>query len=138
MKISNLSRRDFGKLSMAAFGGLLAGTLAGPRRLFADEKNESAEKHACCGLNECKGEAADGKNECAGMGSCSTTTAHGCNGQNDCKNQGNTAENDCKGKGGCAVPIKGDAWKTARANFEKRMTAANKTFGKAPESCGGK
>ncbi len=136
MKVSNLSRRDFSKLSLAAFSGLLAGTRAGFGKLFADEMKESAEKHSCCGLNECKGESADGKNDCAGMGTCATTKAHGCNGKNECKNQGNTAENDCKGKGGCAVPIKGDGWKAARANFEKRMTAAGKKFGDAPESCG--
>jgi hypothetical protein len=135
MKISNLSRRDFGKLSLAAFGGLLAGSLAKPGRLFADDM-ETAEKHACCGLNECKGESADGKNECAGMGSCATTKAHGCNGKNDCKNQGDTADNDCKGKGSCAVPVKGDAWKKARANFEARMNKAGKKFGPAPDSCG--
>jgi hypothetical protein len=136
MKISNLSRRDFGKLSLAAFGGLLVGSMAKPGRLFAGDMSEGAEKHACCGLNECKGEGAGGKNDCAGTGTCATTKAHGCSGQNDCKNQGQTGENDCKGKGGCAVPVKGDAWKAAREKFEARMTKAGKKFGPAPDSCG--
>lgn len=136
MKKDNLTRRDFGKMSLAAFSGLLAGAAVIPRRLFADNAAAAEDKHACCGLNECGGHGAKGDNKCAGTGTCATTTAHGCSGQNDCKNQGGAGENDCKGKGSCAVPIKGDAWKAARAKFEERMKKAGKDFGKAPDSCG--
>ena len=34
------------------------------------------------------------------------------------------------------MPIKGDAWKKARANYEAAMTKAGKKFGAAPASCG--
>ena len=136
MKKDDVSRRDFGKLTLAAFGGVLAGSMLGGRLLAADEKKEMKEAHACCGLNSCKGNGAGGDNECAGMGKCSTTEAHGCAGSNACKNQGGEGVNDCKGHGGCAVPIKGDAWKKARANFEAAMTKAGKKFGPAPASCG--
>ncbi len=136
MKNDDVSRRDFGRLTLAAFGGVLAGSLLGGRVLAADEKAEAKDAHACCGLNTCKGHGADAKNECAGMGNCATTEAHSCQGHNACKNQGGTGQNDCKGKGSCAVPIKGDAWKKARANFEAAMTEAGKKFGPAPASCG--
>lgn len=137
MKKENVSRRDFGKLALAAFGGVLAGSALGGSVLSADEKKAAAkDAHACCGLNACKGQGADGKNDCAGMGNCSTTEAHGCHGANACKNQGGQGINDCKGKGTCAVPIKGDAWTDARKSFEAAMNKAGKKFGPAPASCG--
>lgn len=137
MKKDDVSRRDFGKLTLAAFGGVLAGSVLGGRMLSAEQHAEKKEAHGCCGLNHsCKGQGADGKNECAGMGSCSTTEAHSCQGHNACKNQGGEGVNDCKGKGSCAVPIKGEAWTKARANFEAAMTKAGKKFGPAPEACG--
>jgi hypothetical protein len=136
MKKEDVSRRDFGKLTLAAFGGVLAGSVLGAGSLFADQHAEKKEAHACCGLNGCKGQGAGGDNECAGMGKCSTTEAHGCAGSNACKNQGGEGVNDCKGKGGCSVPIKGDAWTKARANFEGAMKKADKKFGPAPASCG--
>lgn len=137
MKRDDVSRRDFGKLTLAAFGGVLAGSVLGSKLLAADDKAAAKEAHACCGLNACKGHGADGKNECAGTGNCSTTEAHSCQGKNACKNQGGAGMNDCKGTGSCAVPIKGDSWKQARANFEASMKKAGKKFGPAPASCGG-
>lgn len=139
MKKNDVSRRDFGKLAFAAFGGVVAGSVLGGSLLSADEMKKeaaAAEKHACCGLNACKGQGVGGDNECAGQGKCSTTEAHGCQGANACKNQGGEGINDCKGHGSCAVPIKGDAWKKARANYEAAMTKAGKKFGPAPASCG--
>ena len=135
MKKDNVSRRDFGKLTLAAFGGVLAGSVLGGSLLSADEKEMAKDAHACCGLNACKAQGAGGKNECAGQGSCTTTEAHGCSGSNACKNQGGEGVNECKGHGSCTVPIKGDAWKKARTNFEASMTKAGKKFGPAPASC---
>ena len=136
----DVSRRDFGKLTLAAFGGVLAGSLLSGRTLFADNTAAGAgDKHLCCGLNACKGQGADAKNACAGQGSCHTVEAHGCSGMNDCKGLGggdNPAVNACKGKGGCGVPLSGDGWKKARAGFEASMTKAGKKLGAAPASCG--
>ena len=137
MKNDDVSRRDFGKLALAAFGGVLAGSALSGGLLSADEKAPAkADAHACCGLNACKGQGKDGKNNCAGQGSCATTDAHSCAGANACKNQGGQGINDCKGKGSCSVPIKDDAWKKARANYEAAMKKAGKKFGPAPASCG--
>lgn len=137
MKKDDVSRRDFGKLAMAAFGGVLAGSVLGGSILSADEmkKEAAGDKHACCGLNACKGQGAGGENDCAGQGKCATTEAHGCAGSNACKNQGGEGVNDCKGHGSCAVPIKGDAWKKARSNYEASMKKAGKKFGPAPKEC---
>lgn len=135
MSKKEISRRDFGKLGLAAFSGLAAGAVLKSSRLFAEEE-QAKEMHACCGLNSCKGHGADGKNSCAGTGNCATVEPHGCAGHNSCKNQGGSGENDCKGHGSCNVPIKGDAWKAARTKFEERMKKAGKEFGAAPETCG--
>jgi len=135
-----LNRRDFGKLTLAAFGGVLAGSLAG-ERLLAEEKKAPAadfplkDPHVCCGLNTCKGHGKGASNECAGMGSCATVEAHGCAGTNACKGQGPTGDNACKGQGSCGVPTRGEDWKKARANFEAAMKKAGKKFGAAPKEC---
>jgi hypothetical protein len=127
---NELTRRDFHRLATAAFGGVLAGAIAGcgggDRAAKATTKSDSAATapksptstagtpavagattvalHACRGLNECKGLGKDHKNVCAGQGSCYTVT-HECSEKNDCKYQGGCGGtngfNDCKGKGGC-------------------------------------
>ena len=138
-----LNRRDFGKLTLAAFGGVLAGSLVGERLLAAEKKVEKAaeggfwlkEPHICCVLNTCKGHGKDAKNNCAGMGNCATVAAHGCNGTNACAGQDQTGTNSCKGKGSCGVPVTGDTWKQARGNFEAAMKKAGKKFGAAPKEC---
>jgi hypothetical protein len=131
----DLSRRNFGKLSAAALGGMLAaGSMTGSA--FAlDKKPESPKEgmHVCRGLNACKGQGADGKNDCAGQGACSTVEKHGCKGDNACKNQGgcgeHPGENACKGMGNCHVPLDAKGWKKARANFEAKMKKDGKPFG---------
>ena len=134
----NVSRRDFGKLAVAAFGGVVAGSMLGGSLLSAGEMkaDAKADAHACCGLNACKGQGKGSENACAGQGGCATTEAHGCQGSNACKNQGGEGNNACKGQGSCSVPIKGDGWKKARANYKASMTKAGKKFGAAPASCG--
>ena len=138
-----LSRRDFSKLASAALSGMVAGALltgCDPGAKDAKDKAVAAggAKNACRGLNECKGQGGDGKNGCAGQGTCATTAHHSCGGQNDCKNLGGCGTtpgtNECKGQGGCGVPMShGDAWDRARVAFEARMKATNKTVGAAPK-----
>ena len=130
-------RRGFNKLTVAALGGMVAGTASsvwGAEEKAAEKKKK--EVHVCRGLNSCKGQSADGKNTCAGTGICATAVAHTCAGDNACKGQGGCGampgENDCKTKGKCAVPLMDKAWKTARMRFEARMTKAKKKFGEAP------
>lgn len=146
MDRNELNRRDFHKLTTAAFGGLMAGAavgcsktetenVQGPPKPAATEV-AMADVHVCRGLNTCKGKGIDGKNACAGQGVCATK-AHSCGAQNDCKGQGGCGEtpgeNACKGKGDCAVPLgMGKSWEKARARFEERMKKAGKEFGAAP------
>jgi hypothetical protein len=112
---NELSRRDFHRLASAAFGGVLAGAIAGcgdgDRAAKQTTKSDvsstpAASKagtstagsatgagatlvalHACRGLNECKSQGKDHKNACVGQGNCFTVT-HECSEKNDCKNQG--------------------------------------------------
>jgi hypothetical protein len=121
-----MNRREFNKLLSAAAAGILgAGALAGCKGngKSGDEAKAgvAAEKHACKGLNTCKGKGGcatgdagcAGKNSCKGKGGCATVK-HECKGKNECKTQGGcktaanacAGQNACKGQGGCAVPKK--------------------------------
>ncbi len=160
MSSNELNRRDFHRLSMAAMGGVMAGSLAGcetkpavptaapstaptgsaePAVAATGEVAGKQEWHLCRGLNECKGQGGGetkGKNDCAGLGECATVKEHACGGENECKGQGgcgeNPAANECKGKGGCHIPLMDHAWKQVRKRFEDKMKTAGKKFGEAP------
>ncbi len=113
----NLNRRDFHRLSAAALGGLVTGSMLGcgggsqptpstpetPTTPEAGEGGETPmetddggqtvslllqEPHVCRGLNTCKGLGATKDNACAGQGACATAEKHDCAGQNACKGQG--------------------------------------------------
>ncbi|MCY2967018.1 MAG: hypothetical protein NT069_25850 [Planctomycetota bacterium] len=150
---SELNRRAFHRLSVAALGGVMSGALVGcgdPPAVappVAKKGGEAASEssvdifasdmHVCRGLNNCKGKGAGEANECAGQGDCATpATHHSCGGDNACKGQGGcgttAAQNSCKGQGKCHVPLMATAWKDARAFFEKEMKQAKKEFGEAP------
>ncbi|QDU46555.1 hypothetical protein Mal52_50760 [Symmachiella dynata] len=156
MKPSELNRRDFSKFTVAAFGGMVAGTAIGcggseeaapsgsqtGSQTSSTETPETgtevaaSEKHVCRGLNTCKGKGADGKNDCAGQGTCATAKAHTCHTQNACKNQGGCGEtagkNACEGKGECAVPLMDGTWEKVRTAFEAERKAAGEPVGAAP------
>lgn len=142
MDASKMNRRDFQRLTAAAFGGLVSGSVLVGSSFAADDAGKSLleEPHVCRGLNTCKAKggcgATKGKNSCAGEGSCATVAHHDCKGKNDCKGQGGCGatpgENACKGKGSCEVPMTGKMWEKARANFEAAMKKAGKTVGPAP------
>lgn len=123
MSSSDLNRRDFHRLSMAAMGGLMAGAAAGcgeqpaakapavsksmeeAAKASAAAKSESAkpenagtdvavsEKHTCRGLNTCKG-----------LGGGATPGKNSCAGQGECATVAEHScgpNNECKGQGGC-------------------------------------
>lgn len=102
-------------------------------------------RHACMGLNSCKGQGRTRDNACAGQGYCSTAAAHNygfrqsgqssstatdhqCRVLNACANQGGcglygTAEqqnrpgfNDCHTRGSCATPINAERFSTDGPN----------------------
>jgi hypothetical protein len=139
MKTSNLSRRDFERLTLAAFGGLVAGCqkpeAAKPEAAQAEAKNPLLEEpHVCRGLNTCKGHGSD---TCAGLSATASVKEHHCGGSNECKGQGgcgqHPGENACKGQGGCSIPLMSDeVWAKTRARFEELMTKEGRKFGPAP------
>lgn len=67
-------------LAAAALAGLMSGAFIAPAfaadhgaAMMKAEKSESVkEKHACKGLNSCKGNSPDGKNSCKGQSACAT------------------------------------------------------------------
>lgn len=142
-----VKRRDFHKLTMAALGGLVAGTAVSSAQAQKKDENPKLkvdpgllmqEPHTCKGLNTCKGKGKGEKNACAGQGACGTAKAHDCKGMNDCKGQGGCGgypgqNNTCKGSGHCAVPLSKDSWALARKQFEQLMTDAGKKVGPAPK-----
>ena len=160
MDDQELNRRDFHRLSMAALGGVVAGTVAGcggddkptapatkpapnaaadstDKSKGAEVADVSGEPHACRGLNSCKNQGNTGKNDCAGQGECATKSwEHSCANENACKGQGgcgnNATQNECKGKGGCHVPLMASVWDKARKHFEDKMKEAGKDVGAAP------
>ena len=149
MNHQDFNRRDFHKLTVAAFGGMVAGSIAGcsPAPTGApkpgtpagttqskgsptskDEKvaeNDWLGKtHVCRGLNACKNQGKSGQNECAGQGTCATAKAHSCHAANDCKFQGGCGEtagrNACKSMGECAVPLPKLTWNSAAPSSKRR------------------
>jgi hypothetical protein len=140
MASSDMNRRDFQRLTLAALGGTLAGTQLSQA---ADDKGKEeknpllSDPHVCRGINTCKGKGKDKKNDCAGQGTCATAKAHSCHADNDCKGQGGCGakpgENACKGKGECGVPLSSRAWEKARKRFEELMKKQGKKFGPAPK-----
>ncbi|MBW3539510.1 MAG: hypothetical protein KY476_04505 [Planctomycetes bacterium] len=149
MNDPTLKRRDFHRLTAAAFGGLLAGTGsafaqdAKPKAREDDKPKHNVdvdhllkEPHVCRGLNTCETKGKGGENACAGQGNCAAVKAHSCNGMNDCAGQGGCGgypgQNTCKGKGHCAVPLSKTTWAIARKQFEHLMGEVDKKIGKAP------
>ena len=157
MRNERLERREFHKLTLAALGGALTGSLAGcdkgPAPATTGKGTSSAsssttggvtvasadtksELHLCHGLNSCKNQGAGGKNDCAGTGACATVKHHECGSDNECKNLGGCGgkegANECKGKGGCHVPLMEGARQTVRDRLETKMKNEGKTLGKDP------
>lgn len=154
MKQNHLSRRDFTKLTMAAFGGAVAGTMAGCGGAGEEDQAQTSaaseavndqylleEPHVCRYLNSCEGKGKGGDNACAGQGStCATAEAHSCHGQNECKGQGGcgttAGRNECAGKGECSVPLTDNKWKEVRTAWESAMKSAGKQFAPLPDAAG--
>ena len=95
MQPSDLNRRDFGKLALAALAGLVAGTgLSQAKEKKRKHKNPKKnlwlqDPHICRGLNpSCKGQVDGKKNACAGQSHCATVKAHACKGHNECAGEG--------------------------------------------------
>ena len=110
MKKTDLTRRDFNRLSMAAFGGVVAGTFAGCANEGTDDAAPSAPDpvlgdpaDAGSGTTDA-GDGGDG-GDGAGDETASLLLGekHVCRGLNMCKGAGAGGENACAGQGACAT-----------------------------------
>jgi len=143
MPETNVKRSDFHQLTVAAFGGILAGSgsVLGAEqekpKILVDPALLLQEPHVCRGLNTCKGKGQGEKNACAGQGACAVVKAHTCAGTNECKGQGGCGgypgQNTCKGHGHCAVPLSDKTWAIARKQLEHLMKDMDKKIGSAPK-----
>ena len=156
MKRNDLNRRDFNRLTVAAFGGVVAGSAIGcasrddaaaPSTPGPGETTDAGGdeeeghvlltgKNVCRGLNTCEGKGQGDGNACAGQGACAAAAAHSCHENNECRGQGgcgeNPGQNDCRGQGECAVPLSEGAWTRARKAFEEAAAVADMEIGDAP------
>jgi hypothetical protein len=113
MKKTDLTRRDFNRLSMAAFGGVVAGTFAGCAGESADPPSTpdptlGAPADAGSGTTDTAGDGGDaaGGDEAAGgdkTASLLMGEKHVCRGLNMCKGAGAGGKNACAGQGACAT-----------------------------------
>lgn len=131
MKKTDLSRRDFNRLTAAAFGGVVAGTFAGcanegtdtaPTSDPAPADGSGTTEPEGSGTTSTEGEGGEpaageetasllmgDKNVCRGLNICK---GHGAGGENACAGTGACAtiaahecagNNECKGQGGCGA-----------------------------------
>lgn len=103
MENSELNRRDFHRLSMAAFGGALAGSVVGCSPAASPPSGAPAAKpttgEGSVPSAEAGADMAALENSVAAVG----VEKHLCRGLNACKNQGHSGENACAGQGSCAT-----------------------------------
>jgi hypothetical protein len=104
MRQDELSRRDFHRLSAAAFGGIIAGLSAGcgdegstpVAKPLAAPSSPSTVKAPVPAPSEPK--SADAK---APAVAATAVALHACRGLNECKGQGKDHKNACVGQGNC-------------------------------------
>lgn len=116
MKRIDLSRRDFTKLTMAAFGGVLAGTTigcgggddagtdgapAGGAAPAGSEPTTGSTMREMPGDGETTTEPAG--DEVTAVENPLASEPHVCRGLNTCMNKGKSGENACAGQGTCAT-----------------------------------
>lgn len=114
MKKSHVTRRDFNKLTMAAFGGLVTGTVAGCGGPAAEQGQQAEQGGAPPAEGQASAEsgAGEGSGEHEHQHEDETAMAdsnllleepHVCRGLNTCKGKGASGDNECAGQGTCAT-----------------------------------
>lgn len=107
METPELNRRDFHRLSMAAFGGVLAGAVAGcdssPPAPPKPPAGGTATPPAAAGAGAADAAAGGADAALADSVAAVGVEKHVCRGLNACKNQGAKGENACAGQGACAT-----------------------------------
>lgn len=105
MENPELNRRDFHRLTMAAFGGALAGSVVGcgetaPPKPVDSSKTDTSKPETPTAATPSDSPADDAL---AASVAAVAIEKHVCRGLNDCKNHGHKGENECAGQGDCAT-----------------------------------
>jgi hypothetical protein len=116
MKRIELNRRDFSKLTIAAFGGVIAGTAIGCGNGDGDDNGGGDTSDGGTdgidvgsGSTDDTGSTDDGGGDpvAATDDSLLLSEPHVCRGMNACMNKGQSKENACAGKGTCHTLAEG-------------------------------
>ena len=104
MKRTEMNRRDFTRLTAAAFGGVVAGSMAG----CGQSANNTTDSGAGAGGGEAGSVPSDSAGGDAAVEETETVSLmleepHVCRGLNTCMNKGASGENACAGQGTCAT-----------------------------------
>ncbi len=110
MKRTEMNRRDFTRLTAAAFGGVVAGSMVGcgktatdapaPAGGGGDAAPADAEPADAEGSGTTDAGTAEGETETVSL---MLEDPHVCRGLNTCMNKGASGENACAGQGTCAT-----------------------------------
>jgi hypothetical protein len=102
---NDLTRRDFTRLSMAALGGMVAGTLAGCQaaKTTGGGKGKGEEKGEEKGKEKGEEKDKDGQAKTEPDTAYLVQEPHVCRGLNTCKGKGKGGKNACAGQGACAT-----------------------------------
>ena len=110
MDHTNLNRRDFSRLTLAAAGGLMTGALAGCSDKPAPPAGGGGTGGTGTGgsatggaAGTTGGTAASGAATDAQLANFLTGEEHACRGLNMCRGQDAEGDNDCAGQGDCAT-----------------------------------
>jgi hypothetical protein len=98
-----LTRRDFHRLATAAFGGVLAGAIAGCGDGDRAEKPATPSSTTGTQTTSKGGESAPvaAASKGGAVAGATAVALHACRGLNECKTQGKDHKNTCAGQGSC-------------------------------------
>ena len=106
MKRTDMNRRDFTRLTAAAFGGVVAGSMVGCGQPSTDAPTTAGggaeEAQPAGGEENATAETAPAEGETETV-SLMLVEPHVCRGLNTCMNKGASGENACAGQGTCAT-----------------------------------
>ena len=139
MSNSEFNRRQLQRLTLAAFGGMMAGASVAQAKDEVPKKDKDknpllGEPHVCRGLNVCKALGVDKKNACAVRAFRHGESAHVSHAQRMSRpgRLRRAPRRELLQSPRRMVPLMDKTWDKARKRFEELMKKDKKEFGEAP------